>query len=108
MELKNLLSAVEFTVSGEYDGNFEIEELCHDSRRTGEGKLFVCVKGATVDGHNYAASAYSRGCRHFVCERELGYQATPLYLRLPTPGRRLRLCLPRFSRIPPMSFILSE
>lgn len=72
MRLKELLSSVQFTVqSGNYDANFEIEELCHDSRRVHETALFVCVNGATVDGHDFALSAYNRGCRYFVAERDL-------------------------------------
>lgn len=68
MKLEKLLSAVEYTSAAEYDKNFEIDEICHDSRRTREGALFVCIKGAASDGHDYAYSAYSRGCRHFVAE----------------------------------------
>ena len=72
MKLKQLLSAVTVKeISGNYDPDFEIEELCHDSRRTHEAAMFVCVNGATVDGHDFALSAYNRGCRHFVAEREL-------------------------------------
>ena len=72
MKLKELLSSVPFTVESEnYDANFEIEELCHDSRRAHETAIFVCVNGATVDGHDFAISAYNRGCRHFVAERDL-------------------------------------
>ena len=72
MKLKELLSAVSFTVENEkYDTNFEIEELCHDSRRTHAASLFVCINGATVDGHDFALSAYDKGCRHFVVERDI-------------------------------------
>lgn len=72
MRLKELLSAIKFTAErANYDANFEIEELCHDSRRTHEAAIFVCVNGATVDGHDFAFSAYSRGCRHFVAERDI-------------------------------------
>ena len=70
MRLSDLLSVIDFTCD-KYDGQFEVEELCHDSRRTRDNSLFVCIKGATVDGHNFANSAYSRGCRHFIAERAL-------------------------------------
>lgn len=72
MRLKELLSNIQFTSAREnYDANFEIEELCHDSRRTHETALFVCVNGATVDGHDFALSAYNRGCRHFIAEHDM-------------------------------------
>jgi UDP-N-acetylmuramoyl-L-alanyl-D-glutamate--2,6-diaminopimelate ligase len=68
MKLNEILRTVEFTASREFNGNTDIEELCHDSRRTRENTLFICIKGATVDGHSFAYSAYSRGCRHFVVD----------------------------------------
>ena len=71
MKLEKILSATKYSTSVAYDLNFEIEEICHDSRKTREATLFVCIKGATSDGHDYAYSAYSRGCRHFVAERAL-------------------------------------
>ncbi|MEE0969935.1 MAG: UDP-N-acetylmuramoyl-L-alanyl-D-glutamate--2,6-diaminopimelate ligase [Clostridia bacterium] len=49
----------------------EITSVCCDSRKAGKGALFVCIKGAVFDGHNYAAAAYERGCRIFVAEKEL-------------------------------------
>lgn len=48
----------------------EITGICYDSRRAKSGDLFVCVCGTLSDGHRYARSAYDRGCRVFVCERE--------------------------------------
>jgi len=71
MKLKELLSPIEYTPSSFFDGDFDIEELCHDSRRTHEGALFVCIKGAIADGHRFASSAYERGCRYFVAEHSL-------------------------------------
>lgn len=49
----------------------EIESLCCDSRKAAPGSVFVCIKGAVSDGHNYAESAYGKGCRIFVAEHEL-------------------------------------
>lgn len=48
-----------------------ITALCHDSRKAHEDSLFVCIKGATDDGHLYARSAYEHGCRLFVAEHSL-------------------------------------
>lgn len=71
MKLEKLLSAIEYSQEKQTSAEAEIDELCHDSRRARDGALFVCIKGATSDGHDYAYSAYSRGCRHFVAERTL-------------------------------------
>ncbi len=48
----------------------DISAICYDSRKAVPGALFVCLRGALTDGHKYARSAYERGCRCFVCERE--------------------------------------
>lgn len=48
-----------------------LNDLCRDSRTAAEGSLFVCIKGANFDGHDYAAAAYMNGCRAFVAERHL-------------------------------------
>ncbi len=48
-----------------------IKGLVYDSREAGPGLLFFCLVGAKHDGHEFAADAYLRGCRDFVCERQL-------------------------------------
>ena len=45
--------------------------VCADSREADGHCLFVCIKGAQSDGHDYALSAYERGCRVFLVERPL-------------------------------------
>lgn len=42
-----------------------------DSREAGPGALFVCVPGARVDGHDFAASAVERGALAVLASREL-------------------------------------
>ena len=49
----------------------EINHICCDSRLAGPYSVFVCIKGAVTDGHLYASSAYSHGCRCFVAETEI-------------------------------------
>lgn len=52
-------------------GDMNIDRISYDSRATAEGTLFVCINGSISDGHNYAADAYKRGCRAFLCEHEI-------------------------------------
>ena len=42
------------------DKNPGILALAHDSRKVEPGTLFVCMKGATVDGHSFAAAAVAK------------------------------------------------
>jgi UDP-N-acetylmuramoyl-L-alanyl-D-glutamate--2,6-diaminopimelate ligase len=39
-----------------------------DSRKAGEGSLFVAVKGTQTDGHRYIPSVFEAGCRAVICE----------------------------------------
>ena len=51
--VKDLLEKLDYEV---LQGNVEqeITELVYDSRKVKENSMFVCVKGATVDGHTFA------------------------------------------------------
>lgn len=53
------------------DSSYSISCICMDSRTVIPHALFVCIKGYLSDGHAYASSAYDRGARVFVVEREL-------------------------------------
>ena len=46
----------------------EIDDLAHDTRSVGPGTLFVCVPGATRDGHDLAVEAVSAGAVALVVE----------------------------------------
>ena len=59
----------------EYD--LEIKKVSDDSRTKGEGILFVCIKGLTVDGHDYAAKAVENGAVAIVCEHEVSGITVP-------------------------------
>ena len=50
---------------------FDVLNLCHNSRLADDTSLFVCKKGAVVDGHAYAGHAYKNGTRCFIAEKEL-------------------------------------
>ncbi|MBM7701770.1 UDP-N-acetylmuramoyl-L-alanyl-D-glutamate--2,6-diaminopimelate ligase [Metabacillus iocasae] len=51
--------------------NVEITSIEMDSREVKEGSLFICVKGYTVDGHDYAHMAVEKGARAIIAEKPL-------------------------------------
>ena len=53
----------------------EITGICYDSRKAEEGSVFVALSGYSADGHKYARSAYDRGCRCFILEKDAGLPA---------------------------------
>lgn len=75
MKFQTLLCHLYIYQYGKND-NPEITDICTDSRQTVPGSLFVCVRGATVDGHDYAASAVEKGAVAVVSEK-------PLSLKVP-------------------------
>lgn len=59
------LEALEATkgrlISGKLDDSFKGVSI--DSRTTKKGDIFVCIKGTCFDGHNFIASAVSKGAQ---------------------------------------------
>ncbi|NEU29470.1 UDP-N-acetylmuramoyl-L-alanyl-D-glutamate--2,6-diaminopimelate ligase [bacterium LRH843] len=70
MRLEELLRPLRFTVN-KVDTNPIVHRLEMDSRKVQEGTVFFCVKGYTVDGHDYAKQAEERGAIAIIAERPL-------------------------------------
>jgi UDP-N-acetylmuramoyl-L-alanyl-D-glutamate--2,6-diaminopimelate ligase len=47
----------------------EVARIEHDSRRVMPGDLFVCMAGATTDGHDHVPEAIARGAVGIIAER---------------------------------------
>lgn len=69
MKLSEILKGLDYTAENFCD--VEIKDIAYDSRKSGEGILFVCLVGAFTDGHKYALSAYEKGSRVFLCEKKV-------------------------------------
>ncbi len=69
MILSEILRDVEYSCADFRDT--EISDIAYDSRKAGEGIIFVCLEGAFADGHKYAKSAYDKGSRVFVCQKSV-------------------------------------
>jgi len=58
--IKELLTKIEYTcIQGELES--EVTAVVYDSRKIVEGCLFICIKGANFNGHDYA---------HEACEKK--------------------------------------
>lgn len=69
MKLSQLLIGVD-VVSDYID--VEIRDVTQDSRLVKDGFLFVCIKGASFDGHSVAAKMLESGAAAVVCEYDMG------------------------------------
>src|SRR3954468_9261264 len=70
MQLERLIAALAPTDRGGRAA-VEIRELAYDAREVPRGSLFFCIRGASADGHEYAADAVRSGAVALVVERRL-------------------------------------
>ena len=78
MKLQELLTYFKSENNELINENPDITSIEMDSREVKEGSLFVCIKGYTVDGHDYAEKAVKSGAAAIVAEHPLnitGYQS---------------------------------
>ncbi len=67
MKLTNLLERLEYTcIQGSVER--EITAVTADSRKVTPGSLFICIRGAVVDGHTFASSVAEKGAAVLVVE----------------------------------------
>ena len=73
MRLREILCGIEvLDFSGDLDTN--IGGICYDSRKASKGDLFICIKGFSSNGHEYASKAYENGCRAFLAQEDIEVQ----------------------------------
>ena len=89
--LKDLLAAVGISEKGIPEPDTLIEDIVYDSRKARRGVIFVCLVGAVADGHRFAASAYEKGARVFICEKTLSLPEDALVFRVENTRRALAL-----------------
>ena len=64
MTLENLLEIVSRSAAGR-------PNLCVDSRLAKSGDIFIAVKGAHLDGHNFIEQAVAAGAKFIVAQKDL-------------------------------------
>ncbi len=70
MTLGQLTEHLEYTlIQGSLDT--EVSAVVNDSRKLSEGCLFLCIKGASFDGHDYADEAASKGAAVVVVQDDV-------------------------------------
>ena len=69
MLLSELLRDIEYTGTIK---DIDIKNVTCDSRQVEPGSVFVCVKGGTIDGHEYAKAALRSGASWIVAQRDTG------------------------------------
>lgn len=67
MKLISLLEKLEYTcLQGSTDQ--EVKNVVYDSRKVEEGSLFICIRGAVVDGHKFVPDVVAKGAKVLIVE----------------------------------------
>ncbi len=71
MNLGRLLEGMEYScLRGSTD--IDVSGIAYDSRKVSPGGLFVCIKGASADGHAYIPQACAAGASAIVVQEDAG------------------------------------
>lgn len=71
MKISELLKAIGAELPSKAQ-DFECEGIFIDSRKVCENSVFICIKGARTDGHDYYKMAIDKGAKLIICQRDLG------------------------------------
>ena len=74
MKLRDVLAGAS-VVEWVGEAGAEVSGLAYSSAAVEAGDLFFCVRGATADGHDFAAAAVEAGASALVVERRLDIEA---------------------------------
>ena len=78
----------------------EITSIEHDSRKVSAGTLFVCIKGAHVDGHDFIDQAIRQGATAIMTEEEIEPPAQIAVLKVNSLTAALKTVVPYFYDYP--------
>lgn len=77
-----------------------IKDIAIDSRGVQPSTLFICIKGYTVDGHDFAQKAIDAGATIVVTERELDLKGNAAQVIVDSTDRALGLLAAKFFDYP--------
>ena len=69
MRLAELLADISYTATNFQD--VTVTDLVYDSRKVVKGCAFICLKGATVDGHTFAQQAVEQGAAVLIVQNDV-------------------------------------
>ena len=82
MRLQTLLERMEYTCP-QGSADIEVTDLVYDSRKVAQGSVFVCIKGAVVDGHTFLPSVCKAGAAAVVVQDEVEVPDGLTVIRVP-------------------------
>lgn len=70
MNLKYIIDGLE-TISIKGNSDLEIKDINFDSRKLKENSMFICIKGFSIDGHEFIKDALEKGSVAFLVEDDI-------------------------------------
>lgn len=98
MKLSEVLKGVSYEC-GKFTDT-EIKDIAYDSRKTGDGIMFVCLVGVNADGHRYVSSSYEKGSRVFLCEKKVDLPDDAVVIKVTDTRAALAIVSCNFFRHP--------
>lgn len=105
MLLKEILSALPFYTTNQTVENIKINGLKMDHRKIKQDDIFICIKGFTVDGHDYAEKAVENGATVVISEKVIQFK-NAMNIVVPDTTRALALLAAKFYQYPTHEFPL--
>lgn len=101
MKLINLLESLAFyRTTKPIDHHIEIAAIDVDSRQVSPGSLFVCIKGFTVDGHDFVEEAINNGATAIIAEKEMNHNEKIPIIYVSDTTRALAMLAVHFYKYP--------
>lgn len=90
MRLNELLKGIDYEIiKGNLD--VEIKDICYDSRKVYKDSSFICLVGASSDGHDYVDKAILNGANTIFVEKNINIDADITVIKLKDTRRGLSL-----------------
>ncbi len=82
------------------DADINIASVECDSRKVKSGALFFCVKGATVDGHDFVDKALQNGATAIIAQRDVTVPDNIVKILVPDVHKAMEAIVPYFYDYP--------
>ena len=81
MKLIKILSGIKYEVV-KGDIEIEVNNISYDSRKVGKEDAFICLVGASVDGHNYIEKAIESGANTIIVQKDINIDSDVTVIKL--------------------------
>jgi len=105
MDIKELLQVLPVYSFENATDDLHIHSIKMDHREVQDGDLFICIKGFTVDGHDFAKAAVDNGAIAILSERPLEQVSVPTII-VPDTIRALALVANKYYQYPSRSLTI--